>query len=222
MPLPSSNLNPSDPGNVSFLTFLQNILNEDLTPILHIVTTVSYFIGICLILGGLTRLYRHGHGGHHHHRVTPMGTSMYFVVGIVLISFMPYLQMLSNAFVQLNMQDALMTQCTSSMPLDDSGFYTGSNSFCPMMAYATDISNAVSDSDAVSEGIEYLVFGLMFLVGVIAFIRGMLLLIKIGEGSHQGGGIGKAFTFIFSGIVAVNLPAVYDLFNNMLTSNTGT
>ncbi len=196
--------------------FSQNILVEDLTPILHIVTTISYFIGFCLIIGGLTRLYRHGHPSHHQ-RVSPMGTSMYFVVGVVLISFIPYLQMLANAFYSLSPQDALMSQCVGSA-VTDSGFYTASNNFCPMMAYASDISNSVS-TDVVGEVIQNVMFGVIFLVGVIAFIRGMLLLIKIGEGQHQGGGVGKAFTFIFAGVIGVNMPAFYDLFNNMLTSN---
>jgi hypothetical protein len=211
---------PSVPGTPpDFMTFLQNVLNQDLTPILHIVTTIAYFIGFCLILMGLSRLYHHGHpNSSHHNRVTPMGTSMFFIVGVVLISSMPYLQMMSSAFVQLNEQSAMMTQCTGPV-LNDSGFYTASNNFCPMTAYATDISNAVSDNDAVAEGIQYAVFAVAFLVGVIAFIRGMLLLLKIGEGG-QGGHVGKAFTFIFAGIVGVNMSSFYDLLNNMLTSNT--
>ena len=61
----------------------------------------------------------------------------------------------------------------------------------------------------------------MFLIGVIAFVRGMLLLIKIGEGG-QGGHVGKAFSFICAGIVGVNMASFYDLFNNILTSNTAT
>ncbi len=208
---------PSDPSNLpSFVQFAQNILIQDLDPILHIVTTISYFIGFCLVIGGLTRLYRHGHPSHHQ-RVSPMGTGMYFVAGVVLISFIPYLQILANAFYQLSPQDALMTQCTGS-ELTLSGFYTQSTNFCPMMAYASDISNAVSDPDITGEVIQYLVFAVTFLVGVIAFIRGMLLLIKIGEGG-QGGHIGKAFTFIFAGIIGVNMPEFYSLFNNILTSN---
>ena len=110
-----------------------------------------------------------------------------------------------------------MQKC-SSVIIHTSGFYTGSNDFCPLMAYSTDISNAVSDNDAVAEGIQYAVFAVAFLVGVIAFVRGMLLLIKIGEGG-QGGHVGKAFTFIFAGVVGVNMSSFYDLFNNMLTSN---
>ena len=44
-----ANLDPSaiTPSGQSpdFMTFLQNVINQDLTPILHIVTTISYFIG---------------------------------------------------------------------------------------------------------------------------------------------------------------------------------
>lgn len=206
---------PANHGS-DFFGFLQNILDQDFTPILQMVTTISYLIGLFLIIAGLGRLHRHGQGSQMYHRVSPMGTAMYFVSGAVLISFMPYLQMLSNSLFAISVQDALMTQCASPCL---NGFHTSSNAFCPMNAYSLNINTLKATGD-IGGAIKYGVFALMFLIGVISFIRGMLQLIKLGEG-HQGGGIGKAFTFIFAGIVAVNMSSVYTLFQNILGSNLG-
>lgn len=59
--------------------------------------------------------------------------------------------------------------------------------------------------------------GLVQFVGIIAFFRGWLLLAKH---AHQGGGgqhgIGKAFTHILGGIMAVNIVGTYNVFANTL------
>jgi len=56
------------------------------------------------------------------------------------------------------------------------------------------------------------VFGLVQLVGIVAFLRGWLNLAKH---AHQGGGgqhgIGKAFTHIIGGIMAVNIVGTYNI-----------
>lgn len=62
---------------IDFLTFVKNILVDDLQPILQITTTISYFIGLCFVLMGLNRLHRHGQGAHMMHRLSPMGTAMF-------------------------------------------------------------------------------------------------------------------------------------------------
>ncbi len=209
-------LTDSGDSGIQFTQYLQNVLDQDFTPALQITVLISYIIGFSLLIGGLTRLYHHGHGVHHQ-RVSPMGTAMYFVSGIVLISFMPYLQMISNSLFNIQLQSALMAQCygASATQYLDSNFWTGSNDFCPIEAYSSAISAQPTD---VGAGIQYAMFALLFLVGVIAFIRGMMLLIKIGEGG-QGGHVGKAFTYIFAGIVGVNMDSVWYLFDSILNSN---
>lgn len=207
-----------DPGSIDIYAYFQNILTQDYTPILHITTTIAYLIGLCFIIAGLMRLYRHGQGQQMMYRVSPLSTTLYFIAGIVLISFVPYLNMLSNSFFGTTVNDVLMTQCQSP-DVNASGFYTGSNSFCPMLAYASDISNAQSTND-IASGVKYMVFALMFLVGIIAFIRGMIVLVKLGEGS-QGHSLGRALTFIIAGIVAINMDSVYGLLGNILSGTAG-
>lgn len=197
----------------TFINFAVNILQYDLTPLTHIVIDVAYFIGLCLIIAGLTRLYRHGQGQQMMYRVSPMSTAMYFITGIILISFMPYLQMISVSIFNVN--NVLMHNCTIS-PIGNEAFHTHSNDFCPMLAYSTDIQMA-PPGQMVKAAIKYLAFGVLVFVGIISFIRGMIQLIRIGEGSGQGT-TGKAFAHIFAGVVAVNADNVYYLAQSILSS----
>jgi len=204
-------------GGTDFISMIQKILISDLQPLLHIATTVSYLIGLFFIMFGLTRLYRHGSGAQNMmHRVSPGGTAMYFISGVVLISFMPYLQMISGSIFHLDAQNVLMTQCINPTDIATSGFQTSSNNFCPMLAYSDSIPK---DGDATGEAIKFLIFGVMFLVGIISFIRGMVQLVKIGEGAGHGQGVGKALTHIFAGIIAVNADSFYTFMQNILDSH---
>ncbi len=206
-------MDPSNPP--SFTTFVMNILNEDFTPILNIVTTVSYLIGLCLIIIGISRLHKHGSGMQQMmQRSSPLGTAMYFVVGVIMISYMPYLQMLSNSIFGYQVEKALIQPCGGVL---GGTFQTDSMNFCPMTLYAANLINPTQAT--VGDAIQDLVYGLMFLVGVISFIRGLMLLIRLGEGGGQGQGVGKAFTFIFAGIVGTNVDQFYSFMQNILTSN---
>lgn len=209
-----------DTGTVDFFTFVKRILTEDLQPLLHIATTISYFIGLCLILMGLTRLYRHGQNAQSMmYRVSPAGTAMYFLSGIVLISFMPHLQMLSNSIFHLDPQGYMMHKCAPNVnPMPNpSDFSTSSNDFCPMEAYSAMVPTEES-TNAIGDAIKYLMFGVLFLVGIISFIRGMVQLVKIGEGG-QGQTVGKALTHIFAGVVAINADSFYGLMQSILENN---
>jgi hypothetical protein len=200
-------------SNINLKQFAINLLENDLTPLLHIVTDISFFIGLCLILIGLSRLHRHGQGQQVMFRVSPIATGMYFLSGVVLISFMPHLQMISNSLFSAN--SVLTQQCIGPIPGPGQGFTTNSNNFCPMYAYAMDINSATGDT--VKATIKYLVFAVLVFVGIISFIRGMIQLVRIGEGQGQGT-VDKALSHIFAGIVAVNIDSVYALMQNVLSA----
>lgn len=206
---------PVPPNPQNLVNFVQYLLQNVLTPILQMAGTISFFIGLCLIIAGLTRLYRHGQNLGMFHRIAPMGTAMYFISGVVLISFIPYLSILSNSL--FNSNDILMQQCTGGWsPLAPNSFYTNTNSFCPLEAYSTDIQMA-PPGEETKTAIKYLAFSALFIVGVISFIRGMVQLVKVGEG-HGQGGAGKALTHIFAGLAAVNADNLYALASNILSS----
>src|SRR3990167_10795031 len=49
-------------------------------------------------------------------------------------------------------------------------------------------------------------------IGLISFIRGWVLMARLGSGQqHQQGGMGKAFLHIFGGIMAMNIVATIDM-----------
>ena len=225
-----------------FVNFAVNILDQDLTPLLHMVTTSSFFMGLIFVMIGLSRLHRHGQGHQMMmQRVHPMGTGMYFLSGVVLISFIPELQMLSDSL--FNSNTVLMHQCllgadsgvsgVAPTPIFHNGvnpiiplnpangvFNTDSQNFCPMEAYADDIQQSTS-GDITEIAIKYLAFGTLMLVGIISFVRGMVHLVKIGEGQHGQGGVGRALTHIFAGVAASNADNLYALANNILNANVG-
>lgn len=202
-----------DFSTIDFQQFAYNLLTQDLTPLLHIVTDISFFIGLCMILVGLSRLHRHGQGQQMMYRVSPIGTGLYFLSGVVLISFIPELVMVSNSLFTAG--NVLTQECIGGNVINTS-FHTDSNNFCPMYAYAMDIKAATGE-DALKSTIKYLTFGVLVFVGIISFIRGMVQLVRIGEGQGQGAA-GKAFAHIFAGIVAVNIDNFYALAQNILNS----
>ena len=198
--------------NDSIVQFATNILEQDYTPIMQIIGDISYFIGLCFIIIFLSRLHRHGQNAQQMmHRVSPVATGMYLVAGVTLISFIPQLSMLSNSLFYSN--NVLMQNCMNAGSMS---FVTSTNSFCPEMAYVNDINNAAEGSQ-VSTAIKYLAFGTLIIVGVISFIRGIMLLVKIGEGQGQGT-IAKAMTHIFAGLAAVNADNLYNLAQGIMNS----
>ncbi len=195
----------------SMVQFVVNVLEQDYTPIIQIIGDISYFIGLCLLIIFLSRLHRHGQNAQQMmYRVSPMATGMYLVSSITLISFIPQLHMLSDSLFNTN--NVLITHCMNPGP--EPSFFTTTNSFCPEMAYVSDIQNAAPGSQ-VKEAIKYLAFGTLMIVGIISFIRGMMLLVRIGEGQGQGT-TAKAMTHIFAGLAAVNADNLYYLAQNIV------
>ena len=60
---------------------------------------------------------------------------------------------------------------------------------------------------------------LVRLVGVVAFIRGIVMLSKTGSQQGQQGQLGKALTHIFSGILCVHIMQTIDLLQTILGLN---
>lgn len=209
--IPSNNLNGG--GVVQFVT---NVLQQDYTPIMQMIGDVSYFIGLCFFITFIMRLHRHGQNAQQMmYRVSPMGTAMYLVASITLISFIPQLHMLSDSLFNVN--NVLINNCMNQGP--EPSFFTSTNSFCPEMAYSADIQNA-APGDQINAAIKYMAFGTLMIVGVISFIRGMMLLVRIGEGQGQGT-TAKAMTHIFAGLAAVNADNLYYLAEGIMNQAGG-
>lgn len=191
----------------SFATDAQNFIYNELSPLMSIFIIVARFVGIMMIAIGLGRLHRHGH---HHmmHRISPVSTIFYFVSGATLVSFMPELTAFSSGLADSVSASHLLTAC------EGTGHGLPGQTFCPLIAYANNIDPTTSTDTYV---VKELAFAVLTLAGVYSFIKGFALLVKVGDGHSQQGGVGKAFTHIIAGVVGVNAEFFYNVFQNILS-----
>jgi hypothetical protein len=193
---------------IEFVNEARNIIQNILSPMLSITTIVSQFIGVFLILYGMIRLYRHGEQNMMH-RISPMGTIMTFVAGVVLVAYTPELSALSFSLFG-NPNYDLVNTCPGGGVDQQTGVI-----YCPILGYLPEISSPTTTD---TQALETLVFAVLFLVGTISFIRGFLELIKLGEG-HGQGGIAKALTHIFAGVAGVNAESLYNFMQGVISNN---
>lgn len=57
-------------------------------------------------------------------------------------------------------------------------------------------------------------------IGVITFVRGTYQLTKIGQRNMQGGGLGKAVTHLFGGVLAINIVGTVNILSETLGLST--
>ena len=75
---------------------------------------------------------------------------------------------------------------------------------------------AYSNSSGSTEALVGAVVSIMQVVGVIAFIRGLLLLNSAGNPGAQPGSIGKGITFAIGGILSINIYGTWQMLINTL------
>ncbi len=202
--------------------YAQQLLTTALDPILTTITIVARFMGIGFVIVGLTRLYKMGHQDMMH-KVSPMSTVMYLVVGVIFAAYTPFLAALSTALFTSN---AGVSPLSSSTYLGFGGstsvcsnyqsvaLYNDPNPLCPMMAYAQNIG-AAGATASYGFLVSTVTYALLFVVGVIAFLRGVSLLIKVGDGAQQGT-LPKAATHIIGGLVGINAETLYDVVSGVV------
>lgn len=171
-------------GQSEFIYVMQSIL----VPFSDMLSYVIAIIGLCLILTALHRVRHHSHGqGSKHH--SGMATFFFFFSGATIMNY--------SGFAQI-MCTALLGKFTD----------TGTN---PMTVQY--YINLVNTSDSASQQLEYFVFSVLLVIGLLAFVRGLVLLVKLGEG-HTEGTLPKAMTHILGGAIGVNASALYQIFIN--------
>jgi hypothetical protein len=191
-----------------------------LYPMTLILSMTAVVIGIILFIVGIQRL-RHHHANQNARQVSYMGTVAYFVAGVILIQYGPVLHMLS-ASTFFGMYSTSGTeymptmfsyvQCVADAAVNSSGTAMGGGTpGLPGCAPTTDPSFFMQE----------LTFSLLLIVGLFSFLRGVFLLIKLGEGGGEGGVLSKAIAHIVAGIIGVNAQAAWELVQDM-TSTLGT
>ena len=224
------------------LPFVQHILSS-LNTIVNIITIVARIMGIIFIVVGLSRLYRISSQSMMN-RVSPVTTMMYFVVGTIFVMYTPILTAFSDALFTSSTPTGIanhsltaisfsadtgqvdLSQCggpTSLPPTSGPGSGTGGTTgyydphpFCPVMYYFTKSSSHATDLKKLG---EYITWSIMFVIGLWAFLRGLGLLIKVGEGG-QPGTLTKAFTHILAGLIGVNAETIFDILKSVFSGIT--
>ena len=175
----------------NYLNVFQN-LAPSLIGVQKLLTGAAYIMGIFFIYKGLMALKQVGehrsHMSQHHTLKEPVS---YILAGACLLFFPTALKIfLSTVFGSENIMAYQSIQ--SSNPFFNS-------LFGPTASFGKDIVLFIQ------------------VVGIIAFIRGWVLLAKgASQGGHQQGGFGKALMHIFGGILAINVVQTLSIINDTL------
>ena len=194
--------------STTLLTQVRYIIQNDLSPLLTSVDVISKYLGLCLILYGIVRLMRHAHHNMMH-RVSPIGTIFSFLSGAVLISYTPEISALAGSL--LGTPPHLMDTCPGGSIQQADGAM-----FCPILGYLSNLPLSNPPSNGVI--LKTLAFAVLFLYGVVAFIRGFVGLVKAGEGGGSGNTLSKCIVLILTGAIGINAEAFYNLMQGLITN----
>ncbi len=208
------------------------IVQYALIPIQFIITYVAYIMGFFFMAWGIYRL-RHGHeGGGFNQKHSGAGTALCFVAATMIFQYQWTTHMIGNSILgpaTANMK-GWQYSTTGALPLDPEnlfGYVKAPNSKLKSMAVQDQASNGILQKDVwktfTTSGqggqsfwtLETL-FAVLMVVGFISFLRGAMLLVKMGEGSGGGESSGtKAVVHIVAAGLLCNANHVTALINNL-------
>ncbi|MBK2124412.1 hypothetical protein [Fangia hongkongensis] len=165
---------------VVYIESILKILGGSKINLFTLIRVIATIIGFVLLFIALIRLSKHGKTQQMFRYYAPITTAMMFFSGVILIS--------STGFIQMITITVMPT--TSLDPTN------------AISAYITQISNLGVDSSTIAQ--KYLIFALLNIIGFIALIKGMFLLIKVGEGQQEGG-VAQIISYFVAGIIGMNL-----------------
>ena len=85
-----------------------------------------------------------------------------------------------------------------------------------IFAYAPSTLGVMADGGPAQEIIEGIVV-IVRLIGLIAVMRGLIMLNQTAQGTGQGKTLGPGFTFVIAGIIALNFQVFVGVMDNLLT-----
>lgn len=176
----------------TFTAYVHNVivtLGDPSYGVYTLVSTFAIIAGFILLMVGLHRLTKHGRQQQMFRYHSPLATCFYILSGCALISYAGFFQMIS------------LTLFNQQLHVN------------PLEPY---INAPLPDTNTA---LEYLVYSCLIIVGIVSLIRGMMGLIRLGEG--QGGGLDlpASLAHIFAGAVALNSQVVLAFFG--IWSGTG-
>ena len=166
-------------SDVSQIINWLSILGGDGTSVFTLIRDISAVMGFVVLFIAMIRLTKHGKAQKMFRYYAPVTTFLMFFSGIMLISMSGYIQMVSSTLFP----DARL------------------KSINQISSYINDIQGDGSNVDLAQ---QYLVFGLLNIVGFISIIRGMVLLMNVSEGQNHTGSIAQVISHLLAGIVGIN------------------
>ncbi len=169
---------------------LNNVANS-MPGVELLVTGAAYLIGLLFVFKAITSLRSYGESrtsmSSHGSMKEPL---MYLMSGAVLVYF-------PTAF-RVFMQTAFG--------------YENVLQYAPINSSNSAFDTLFGNGSAVGEPLSVIIQ----VVGVIAFVRGWVLIARASSQGQQPGGTGKGLTHICGGILAMNIVGTLDMINNTL------
>jgi intracellular multiplication protein IcmC len=172
-------------------SILTNIANS-LVPVENLVTGSAYLIGLMFVLKALMG-FRHvgeskmASGGGGHTMKEPL---TYLVVGALLLYFPTTLQVLMQT--TFGYQNILQ--------------------YAPTNSSNNAIDTLFGSGSTVGQPIAIIIQ----VIGLVAFVRGWVLIARSASQGQQPGGTGKGLVHVFGGILAMNIVGTLQVINNTL------
>jgi intracellular multiplication protein IcmC len=186
-------------------TILRNIRTNVIVPLTALLLCVSYVAGIIMIFRAITMFKKFGMMMTHHSQPGEFsGPLTYIMVGAALI----YLPTSTDLFLS-----SLFGTVESIFGSSGAANFAAMGRGADLLGYASGSSFEAQWADFANTLILFVQF-----IGFLSFIKGWFILAKAGQpgGAHQGGGLGKAFTHLVGGVIAINLPGVINILQNTI------
>lgn len=186
------------------LSQMTDIMQTVLIPLSNVLQYMTEIIGLCLIVMGLHRLRHHSgtmHAGKHH---SPMATFFFIVCGSMMLAYSDLALAISETIF-----GGFIGPYVPPNPLNPIDYPNPMQVqyYIPLVENATD----------PMQQIEYFTFAVLLVVGLLSFVRGLLLLVKLGEGGHEST-LPKALTHIGAGVIGVNAGQAYQVIQSFVGS----
>lgn len=167
----------ADPGSTNTATTVMQNLEAGLKGAANFASNLYYLVGMALCISAIYTLKKFGHRtAFMHVQVGVIGPMVQFFIGVALI-YSPTLFKIIN-------QTLFETPVTSS---EFSGFAQAASTQFRLVYIIREISAIIQ------------------LIGIFAFLRGWLILTKVGKQGTQPGTVTKGIVHLIGGILAINI-----------------
>ncbi|MCF6775282.1 hypothetical protein L3V83_01720 [Thiotrichales bacterium 19X7-9] len=177
------------PDDASFTTYAHYVICQIGDPdwgFYTLVTTFGTLVGFILVIIGFHRLQKHGRQQQMFRYHSPLATFFYLFSGVALLSYTGFFEMLSYTLFSNYSFDAN-----------------------PIQQYI----ESTADSQTTTEvAMQSLTYTCLIVIGVIAVLRGMVGLIKLGEGQGGSAEISSTIMYIVAGACGLNAQVVLSFF----------